>query len=82
MKIKKAIDLLDNLIGMVEDNQENNYDDALHTAVRSLEALKEAEEKMLYLAASSSGYGTYASGLGDALYIISEKITEIEEGGD
>ena len=38
MKIQRAIDLLDTLIGMVEDNQGNDYDDALHTAIRSLEA--------------------------------------------
>jgi len=34
---EKAIDLLDNLIGAVEDNQGNDYDLALKMAIKSLE---------------------------------------------
>ena len=33
---EKAIDLLDNLIGMVEDNQDNDYDFALKMGIESL----------------------------------------------
>ena len=33
---EKAIDLLDNLIGMVEDNQDNDYDFALKKGIESL----------------------------------------------
>lgn len=33
-----AIDLLDNLIGMFDDNQENDYDSALHMAINALKA--------------------------------------------
>lgn len=33
---EKAIDLLDNLIGMVEDNQDNDYDKALRMGIESL----------------------------------------------
>lgn len=33
-----AIDLLDNLIGMVDDNQENDYDSALRMAIDALKA--------------------------------------------
>ena len=33
-----AIDLLDNLIGMVDDNQGNDYDSALHMAIEALKA--------------------------------------------
>lgn len=33
---EKTIDLLDNLIGMIEDNQSNDYDLALKTAIKSL----------------------------------------------
>lgn len=33
---EKAIDLLDNLIGMVEDNQDNDYDKALKMGIESL----------------------------------------------
>ena len=35
---EKAIDLLDNLVGMVEDNQDNDYDFALK---KGIEALKQ-----------------------------------------
>lgn len=33
---EKAIDLLDNLLGMVEDNQNNDYDKALRMGIESL----------------------------------------------
>lgn len=33
---EKAIDLLDNLLGMVEDNQDNDYDKALKMGIESL----------------------------------------------
>lgn len=38
MTNKEAINLLDNLIGMVEDNQNSDYDTALHMAIDSLKA--------------------------------------------
>lgn len=38
MDKEQAIDLLDNLIGMVEDNQENDYDTALRMAIEALKA--------------------------------------------
>ena len=38
MTIEQAIDLLDNLIGMVEDNQENDYDTAFRMAIDALKA--------------------------------------------
>lgn len=37
MTNEKAIDLLDNLIGMVEDNQEDDYDEALKMGIKALE---------------------------------------------
>ena len=37
MTNEKAIDLLDNLIGMVEDNHNSDYDKALKMAIKSLE---------------------------------------------
>ena len=37
MEIKEAIDLLDNLLGMIEDNHGNDYDAALHMAISALE---------------------------------------------
>ena len=36
MPKEKAIDLLDNLIGMVEDNQNSDYDTALKMAIKAL----------------------------------------------
>lgn len=36
MKIEEAIDLLDNLLGMIEDNHGNDYDEALHMAISAL----------------------------------------------
>lgn len=38
MTIAVAIDLLDNLIGMIEDNQENDYDEAFRMAIAALKA--------------------------------------------
>ena len=38
MNTEKAIDLLDNLLGMVDDNQGNDYDAALHMAIDALKA--------------------------------------------
>lgn len=34
---EESIDLLDNLIGMVEDNHDSDYDTALKMAIKSLE---------------------------------------------
>jgi len=38
MDKQKAIDLLDNLIGMVEDSQENDYDTAIKMGIEALKA--------------------------------------------
>jgi len=43
MEIKEAIELLDNLLGMIEDNHGNDYDEALHMAISALE--KQAPKK-------------------------------------
>ena len=40
-----AIDLLDNLIGMVDDNQGNDYDSALHMAIDALKTQAERTEE-------------------------------------
>lgn len=44
MTIEEAINLLYNLIGMVEDNQQNDYDTALKMAILALEHNKEIEK--------------------------------------
>lgn len=38
MTNKEAINLLDNLIGMVDDNQNSDYDQALHMGINSLKS--------------------------------------------
>lgn len=38
MTKEEAIELLDNLIGMIEDNQGNDYDAALKMAIAALKA--------------------------------------------
>ena len=37
MKREEAIDLLDNLKGMIEDSQSNDYDEAFNMAIEALE---------------------------------------------
>ena len=39
MSNDQAIDLLDNLIGMVDDNHDSDYDTALKMAIKALEFL-------------------------------------------
>lgn len=39
----EAIDLLDNLVGMVEDNQENDYDEALKMAIEALRTIEKQQ---------------------------------------
>ena len=41
MTSEEAINLLDNLIGMVEDNQQNDYDEAFKLAIKSLKSWDE-----------------------------------------
>lgn len=41
MTRETAINLLDNLIGMVEDNQQSDYDEAFKLAIRSLKSWDE-----------------------------------------
>lgn len=36
----EAINLLDNLLGMVEDNHGSDYDKAIHLAIEALEQLE------------------------------------------
>ena len=38
MDKEQAIDLLDNLIGMIEDNQDNDYDAAFRMGIEALKA--------------------------------------------
>ena len=40
MTNQEAVELLDNLIGMVEDNQHNDYDEAFKMGIKALENQK------------------------------------------
>ena len=42
MTKEEAMDLLDNLIGMVEDSQDNDYDEALKMGIKALERIPNA----------------------------------------
>lgn len=44
MDKEQAIDLLDNLIGMIEDNQDNDYDTAFRMAIDALKAQLSQED--------------------------------------
>ena len=43
MTHEKEIDLLDNLIGMIDDNQENDYDEALKTGIKAIQKLEQID---------------------------------------
>ena len=79
---EKAIDLLDNLVGMIEDNQDNDYDFALK---KGIEALKQEdaidkirnEIKATYMTITYQENATW--GLRKALQIIDKYKPKSEE---
>lgn len=44
MTEEKAIDLLDNLLGVIEDNQGNDYDEALKMGIQALKLNMKAKQ--------------------------------------
>ena len=48
MTNEEAIELLDNLIGMIEDNQNNDYDEALKMGIKALEILEFAKKELQF----------------------------------
>lgn len=44
MTNEQAIDLLDNLIGMIDDNQENDYDEALKIGIKAIQKLEQIDQ--------------------------------------
>ena len=44
MTIEESIDLLDNLVGFVEDNQGNDYDGALILAINTMRKYQKIQE--------------------------------------
>lgn len=62
MSNEEAKDLLDNLIGMVEDNQNNDYDKALKLGIEALEKQipkepKCYEDKFIHCPSCGIGFG-------------------------
>ena len=90
-EIKSAIEHLDNLIGMIEDNQGTDYDSDFKLAIRSLQAwsevLQELEKKNeLYMSYLSNKENPYDSDLfgkhiavENCIDIINQHLAEIEE---
>lgn len=56
MTREEAMDLLDNLIGMVEDSQDNDYDEALKMAI---EALRERPKGEWIEESDNHGHSSY-----------------------
>jgi NADH pyrophosphatase NudC (nudix superfamily) len=56
---EKAIDLLDNMRGMIEDNQGNDYDFALKSGIEALETLEDFERAQIITGGRLNGR-TYA----------------------
>ena len=44
MSVEKAAGLLDNLVGMIDDDPSSEYDEAIETAIRSLKAWHNVHE--------------------------------------
>ena len=72
MNREKAIDLLDNLIGMVEDNQESDYDTALKMAIQALS--QESTDENLHREREQA----YMQGYEDASERFRQQLIEIE----
>lgn len=71
MTTKEKIEALDNLIGMVDDNHGTDYDEALKSAKRSLEAWEKViEEIKQEIAYKPMEMWDYRMGLTKALDII------------
>ena len=56
MTDEKAIDLLDNLVGMVSDNQESDYDTALKVGIHAIKMQSKMLERIKYLQTSAKTF--------------------------
>lgn len=68
MTNQEAIDLLDNLLEMIDDNQGNDYDEAIHRAIEALSA--ERKGKWIVCDAKSSIWWEECSICGSAGSIV------------
>ena len=90
MTKEEAINLLDNLIGMIEDNHNSDYDTAFKMAIKALEqgdVLQEIWNKTYRLHPINRGDNDYANGVYDGMCrvidivcnTIDSKIKELSE---
>lgn len=61
MTREQAIDLLDNLIGFIEDSHGSDYDQALKMAIKALQ--EEDCARSMYIDKLNSIYGMYAQNI-------------------
>lgn len=65
---EKAIDLLDNLLGMVEDNQDNDYDKALRIGIQAIKTVEDFENAQIITGGRLNGRTyAYKCGLADGI---------------
>lgn len=79
MTKEEAADLLDNLIGMVEDNQDSDYDEALKMAISALSAEGELTNEKAIAFLQDNGWlvehdRIMTSGLAEGEYIKKEDV--------
>ena len=84
MTVEKAIDLLDNLVGMIEDNQGNDYDEALKMAINSLGAWERVIEELSHIDSIHTPDEEYEAGVVDGIHLavrtIKKRIGETKKG--
>ena len=84
MTREEAITLLDDIIGLVEDNQGRDYGRALHMAIEALEREKKFEKSFEgnYIAVSAYKYGLqrgYDNGHRDASQEFADLLKKLKE---
>ena len=79
-EIKSAIEHLDSLLGMIEDNQNTDYDSDFKLAIRSLQAWGEVLQELKTEKNKSYENGGFNYlGLQRAINVINQHLAEIEE---
>ena len=65
---EKAIDLLDNLIGMIADSQDNGYDKALRMGIQAIKTVEDFEKAQIITGGRFNGRTyAYQCGLADGI---------------
>lgn len=77
MTNEKAKDLLDNLIGVMEDNHDNDYDTALKMGIRAIGTLEKIREEVCKLYPCYRIDRDYPSGIYDGKCWVIHKVVDI-----